>query len=76
MFKVNNKDTGFLSFCWVTGGHAIYPPTEGILTLTGIEPKPTPFQNSASKVAELQVHAISYPQLRLKFIWAIITMPI
>ena len=40
---------------WITGGHTIYPPIEGLLPPTGIEP--TPFRNSASKVAELQVHA-------------------
>ena len=45
-----------LSQCWITGGHTIHPPVEGLLPLTGIEP--TPFQNSASKVAGLQVHYI------------------
>ena len=33
----------------------IYPPIEGLLPLTGIEP--TPFWNSSSKAAELQVYA-------------------
>ena len=36
------------------GGHTIHPPIEGMLPQTGIEP--TPFQDSASKVAGLQVH--------------------
>ena len=44
-----------LSWCWITGGHTIHPPIEGLLPPTGIEP--TPFRNSASKVAGLQVHA-------------------
>ena len=44
-----------LSQCWITGGHTIHPPIEGLLPPTGIEP--TPFRNSASKVAGLQVHA-------------------
>ena len=35
-----------LSQCWITGGHSIYPPIEGLLPPTGIEP--TLFQNSAS----------------------------
>ena len=43
-----------LSQCWITGGHTIHPPIERLLPPTGIEP--TPFQNSASKVAGLQVH--------------------
>ena len=41
--------------CWITGGHTIHPPIEGLLPPTGTEP--TPFRNSASKVAGLQVHA-------------------
>ena len=41
--------------CWITGGHTIHPPIEGLLPPTGIEP--TPFRNSASKVAGLQVPA-------------------
>ena len=44
-----------LSLCWTTGGHIIHPPIKGLLPLTGIEP--TSFQNSASKVAGIQVHA-------------------
>ena len=40
---------------WITVGHTIHPPIEGLLPPTGIEP--TPFQNLASKVAGLQVHA-------------------
>ena len=40
---------------WVTGGHTIHPPNEGLLPPTGFEP--IPFQNSASKVAGLQLHA-------------------
>ena len=46
---------GLLSLCWITGGHTIYPPIEGLLPPTGIEN--TPFRNSPSKVAGLQVHA-------------------
>ena len=42
-----------LSQCWITGGHTIHPPIKGLLPSTGIEP--TPFRNSASKVAV--VHA-------------------
>ena len=41
--------------CWITGGYTIHPPIEGLLPPTGIEP--TPFQNSASKVAGLQCMA-------------------
>ena len=44
----------FLYQCWITGGHTIHPPIEGLLPLTSIEP--TPFRNSAFKVAGLQVH--------------------
>ena len=44
-----------LSQCWITGGHTIHPPIEGLLPPIGIEP--TLFRNSASKVAGLQVHA-------------------
>ena len=32
--------------CWITGGHTIHPPIEGLLPPTGIES--TPFQNSAT----------------------------
>ena len=42
-----------LSQCWITGGHTIHLPIER--PQAGIEP--TPFRNSASKVAGLQVHA-------------------
>ena len=38
----------------MTGGHTMHPPIEGLLPPTGIEL--TPFQDSASKVAGLQVH--------------------
>ena len=51
-----------LSQCWITVGHIIYPPIEGLLTPTGIEP--TPFPNSTSKVAGLQVYATT---IGLKF---------
>ena len=40
---------------WITGGHTILPPIEGLLPPTGVEP--TLFQNSASEVAGIQVHA-------------------
>ena len=46
-----------LSFCWITGGHTIHPPIEGLLSPFGTEA--TPFQNSASNVVGLQVHAIA-----------------
>ena len=45
----------FFSLCWITSGHSIYSPIEGLLPLTRMEP--TPFLNSASKVAGLQGHA-------------------
>ena len=41
--------------CWITGGHTIQPPFEGLFPLTGIEP--TSFQNSASKVTGELVNA-------------------
>ena len=41
-----------LSQCWITGGHTIHPPIEGLLPPTGIEP--TLFRSSALKVAGLQ----------------------
>ena len=44
-----------LSWYWITGGHTIHTPIEGLLPPTGTEP--TPFRNSASRVAGLQVHA-------------------
>ena len=44
-----------LGLSWITGGDTIHPPIEGLLPPTGIEP--TPFRNSASEVAGLQVHA-------------------
>ena len=43
-----------LSLCWITGGYIIHPPIEGLLSPTGTES--TPFRNSASNVAGLQVH--------------------
>ena len=57
-----------LSQCWITGGHTIHPPIEGLLPPTGTEP--TLFRNSASKAAGLQVHAttpgIRFLELRKK----------
>ena len=44
-----------LSQCWITGGHTIHPPIEGLLPPSGTEP--TQFRNSPSKVPGLQVHA-------------------
>ena len=44
-----------LSLYWIADGHTIHPRIEGLLPSTCIEP--TPFRNSASKVAGLQVHA-------------------
>ena len=43
------------SSCWITGGHTIHPPIKELLPSTGTEP--TPFRDSAHKVAGLQVHA-------------------
>ena len=43
-----------LSQCWIIDGHKIHPPIDDFLPPTGIEL--TPFRNSASKVAGLQVH--------------------
>ena len=37
--------------CWITVGYTIYPPNEGLLPPTTIEP--TPFQNSNYIVAGL-----------------------
>ena len=39
---------------WITGGDTIHQPNKKLLPPTGFEP--TPFGNSASKVARLQVH--------------------
>ena len=47
-----------LSLCWITGDHTIHPLIEGLLHATGFES--TPFQNSASKAAESQVHTKTY----------------
>ena len=44
-----------ISQCRITDGHTIRPPIEELLPPTGIEP--TPFRNSTSKVAGLQVDA-------------------
>ena len=38
----------------MTDGHTIHPRVKGLLPQTGTEP--TPFRNSASKVAGLPVH--------------------
>ena len=46
---------GFRSLCWISDGHTLRLPIQGLLPPTGIEP--TPFRNLASKVAGLQVHA-------------------
>ena len=43
------------SQCWITVSHTIRPPIEELIAPTGIEP--TPFQNLASQVAGLLVHA-------------------
>ena len=40
---------------WMIGGHTSHLSIEGMLIPTGI--KPTPIQNSTSKVAGLQMHA-------------------
>ena len=40
-----------LSLCWIKGGYSIHPPIQALLPLIGIGP--TPFRNSASRVAEL-----------------------
>ena len=44
----------FLFLCWITSGHTIHPPIEGLLVPTGIVP--TPFGDLATKGAGLQVH--------------------
>ena len=44
-----------LYLCWITDGYTDHPPIEGLLPPTGFEP--TPFHDSASKVAGLQVHS-------------------
>ena len=46
-----------LSQRWITGGHTIHQPIERLLPPKGIES--TPFRNSVSKVAGLQLHAIT-----------------
>ena len=45
----------FLYLCWITGGHTIHQSIERLLPSAGIEL--TPFHNSISRVAGLQVHA-------------------
>ena len=42
-------DLRLVSQCWITDGHKICPPIEGLLPPTGTEP--APFRNSTSKVA-------------------------
>ena len=54
----------------MTDGHTIHPRVKGLLPQTGTEP--TPFRNSASKVAGLPVHLttpglISDSLLKLNF---------
>ena len=44
-----------LYLCWITVRHTIHPPIKGLLPQTGIEA--TPFRNSTSNAAGLQVHA-------------------
>ena len=41
--------------CWITGGHIMHPPIEGVLPPTGI--KPTVFEHSKFNIAGLQAHA-------------------
>ena len=48
------------SLCWITGDHTIHAPFERLLPLTDIGS--TPFRNSASKVAGIQMHAITLGQ--------------
>ena len=43
-----------LSLCWITDGHTIHPPIEGVLPPYGI--RLTLFRNTASKEAGLHVH--------------------
>ena len=45
-----------------TGGHITYPPIEGLSSPTGTEP--TLFQNLASKVSGLQVHATTVSNIK------------
>ena len=54
-FIVRSQSCPIIQSGWITRGHTIHPPIEGLLPQTGIEP--TPFRNSASKVAGLQVDA-------------------
>ena len=53
--------------CLITGGHTIYPPIEGLLPTTRIEP--TPFRNLTSKVAGSQVHATTPGKVDIIFLW-------
>ena len=41
--------------CWITGGHIIHSPIEGLLPPTSTAT--TSLQNSASEAAGVQVHA-------------------
>ena len=53
LFKVRSQYlVRLISYCWITGGHTIHPPIEGLQPLTGIES--TPFRNSVYKVAGLK----------------------
>ena len=54
------------SLYWITVGHTIHPPIEGLLPPTGIEP--TLFQNLAWIVAVLRVHATA-PSIRCSLIY-------
>ena len=44
-----------LSLYWITNGHIIHPPVEGLLPPRGVEI--TKFQNSVFKVARFQMRA-------------------
>ena len=53
----------FFSLCWITGGHTIHPTIEELLPPS--DKGPTPFRNSTSKVAGLQMDATTRPGLRV-----------
>ena len=57
-----------LWLCWITVGHTIHPPFEGLLTPSSVEL--TLFLNSAFKVAWLQVPPITLSHLMPYFFWS------
>ena len=53
-WRVSVKSQYLIWSLYLTGGHTIQPPIEGLLPPTGVEP--TQFWNSSSKEAVLQAH--------------------